>query len=86
MGDIYISNGICYGFVGNEFDKSFILCGNVVFGLVMCCGVGDVCFSNNVCFGVYGMLGLYGVDLIYFVGCIDELYRDGSCFDKYGID
>lgn len=86
MGDIYISNGTCYGSAGNELDRSFIPCGNAAFGPVTCCGAGDVCLSNNACFGVHGTPGSYGADLTYLAGCTDESYRDGSCPDKYGID
>ncbi|KAK0670343.1 hypothetical protein QBC41DRAFT_96663 [Cercophora samala] len=86
MGDIFISNGTCYGSAGNELNRSFIPCGNAAFGPVTCCGAGDVCLSNNACFGVHGTPGSYGADLTYLAGCTDESYRDGSCPDKYGID
>ncbi|KAK4205056.1 hypothetical protein QBC40DRAFT_65662 [Triangularia verruculosa] len=86
MGDIFISNGTCYGSAGNELDSSFIPCGNAAFGPVTCCGAGDVCLSHNACFGVHGTPGSYGADLTYLAGCTDESYRDGSCPDKYGID
>ncbi|KAK4171256.1 hypothetical protein QBC36DRAFT_340313 [Triangularia setosa] len=86
MGDIFISNGTCYGSAGSELDSSFIPCGNAAFGPVTCCGAGDVCLSHNACFGVHGTPGSYGADLTYLAGCTDESYRDGSCPNKHGID
>lgn len=73
--DPSVSNGTCYFMARNFVLGVFIPCGNVAFGNIHCCQIGDHCLEEGACYNKE-----YGTT--YLAGCTDQSYEDASCPDK----
>ncbi|EAQ88319.1 predicted protein [Chaetomium globosum CBS 148.51] len=73
--DPSVSNGTCYFMARNFVLGVFIPCGNVAFGNIHCCQIGDHCLEEGACYNEE-----YGTT--YLAGCTDQSYEDASCPDK----